>query len=41
MSLCALAFTGTMPLGSLLIGASAGGQIGVRRTMVGCGPVSC
>ena len=37
MSLFAMAFTGTMPMGNLLVGALAGGRIGVRWTMVGCG----
>ena len=37
MSLFAMAFTGTTPMGNLLIGALAGGRIGVRWTMVGCG----
>ena len=37
MSLFAMAFTGTMPLGNLLIGALAGGRLGVNRTLVGCG----
>ena len=37
MSLFAMAFTGTTPMGNLLIGALAGGRVGVRWTMVGCG----
>ena len=37
MSLFAMAFTGTMPLGNLAIGALAGGRVGVGRTLVGCG----
>ena len=37
MSLFAMAFTGTTPMGNLLVGALAGGRIGVRWTMVGCG----
>ena len=37
MSLFAMAFTGTTPLGNLAIGALAGGRVGVHRTLVGCG----
>ena len=37
MSLFAMAFTGTTPLGNLAIGALAGGRAGVKWTMVGCG----
>ena len=37
MSLFAMAFTGTTPLGNLAIGALAGGRLGVRWTLVGCG----
>ncbi len=34
MSLFAMAFTGTTPLGNLAIGALAGGRLGVRWTLV-------
>ena len=37
MSLFAMAFTGTTPLGNLMIGALAGGRVGVNRTLMGCG----
>ncbi len=37
MSLFAMAFTGTTPLGNLLVGWLAGGRIGIRWTMTGCG----
>ena len=37
MSLFAMAFTGTTPLGNLLIGQLAGSRVGVRWTMGGCG----
>ena len=37
MSLFAMAFTGTSPIGQFLIGSLAGGRVGVRWTMVGCG----
>ena len=37
MSLFAMAFTGTTPLGNLAIGALSGGRFGVRWTLVGCG----
>ncbi len=37
MSLFAMAFTGTTPLGNLAIGALAGGRVGVNRTLIGCG----
>ena len=37
MSLFAMAFTGTTPLGNLLIGALAGGRLGLRWTLVGTG----
>ena len=37
MSLFAMAFTGTTPLGNLAIGALAGGRVGVHRTLIGCG----
>ena len=37
MSLFAMAFTGTTPLGNLAIGALAGGRVGVSRTLIGCG----
>ena len=37
MSLFAMAFTGTSPIGQFLIGTLAGGRVGVRWTMVGCG----
>ncbi len=37
MSLFAMAFTGTTPLGNLVVGALAGGRVGVNRTLVGCG----
>jgi MFS family permease len=37
MSLFAMAFTGTTPLGNLAVGALAGGRLGVRWTLVLCG----
>ena len=37
MSLFAMAFTGTTPLGNLLIGALADGRLGVRGTVAVCG----
>ncbi len=37
MSLFAMAFTGTTPLGNLAIGALAGGRLGVRWTLVASG----
>ncbi len=37
MSLFAMAFTGTTPLGNLAIGALAGGRLGVRGTVMICG----
>ena len=40
MSLFAMAFTGTTPLGNLVIGHLAGGRVGLRATVVGCG-VGC
>ena len=40
MSLFAMAFTGTTPLGNLVIGHLAGGRVGLRATVFGCG-VGC
>ena len=40
MSLFAMAFTGTTPLGNLVIGHLAGGRVGLRATVIGCG-VGC
>ena len=37
MSLLAMAFTGTAPLGNLAAGALAGGWLGVENTMIVCG----
>ncbi len=37
MSLFAMAFTGTTPLGNLAIGALADGRLGVRGTVILCG----
>ncbi len=40
MSLFAMAFTGTTPMGNLVIGHLAGGRAGLRTTVFGCG-VGC
>ena len=40
MSLFAMAFTGTTPLGNFVLGHLAGGRVGVRAAVVGCG-VGC